>query len=60
MNMEGSIIDPNCSPADFIGRNRPRRYPEEIGRVPMLEPQEEFILAERWREHGDRGAAQSS
>jgi len=26
-------------------------------RFPMLEPQEEFMLAKRWREHGDRDAA---
>src|SRR5205823_9926782 len=33
------------------------RYLEEIRRFPMLEPQEEFMLAKRWREHGDREAA---
>src|SRR5215510_5435485 len=33
------------------------RYLEEIPRVPMLEPQDEFILAKRWREHGDHEAA---
>ena len=33
------------------------RYFEEIRRFPMLEPQEEFMLAKRWREHGDREAA---
>jgi RNA polymerase sigma-32 factor len=33
------------------------RYLEEIRRVPMLEPQDEFMLAKRWREHGDRDAA---
>src|SRR5436189_3734757 len=33
------------------------RYLEEIRRFPMLEPQDEFILAERWREHCDRDAA---
>ncbi|MET0922714.1 MAG: RNA polymerase sigma factor RpoH [Xanthobacteraceae bacterium] len=33
------------------------RYLEEIRRFPMLEPQEEFMLAKRWREHGDRNAA---
>ena len=33
------------------------RYLEEIRRFPMLEPQDEFILAKRWREHGDRDAA---
>jgi RNA polymerase sigma-32 factor len=32
-------------------------YLEEIRRFPMLEPQEEFMLAKRWREHGDRDAA---
>ena len=33
------------------------RYLEEIRRFPMLEPQEEYMLAKRWREHGDRTAA---
>src|SRR3977135_139573 len=33
------------------------RYLDEIRRFPMLEPQEEFMLAKRWREHGDRNAA---
>src|SRR6266403_470674 len=33
------------------------RYTEEIRRVPMLEPHEEYMLAKRWREHGDHGAA---
>ncbi|MFZ1884974.1 MAG: RNA polymerase sigma factor RpoH [Rhodoplanes sp.] len=33
------------------------RYLEEIRRFPMLQPQEEYMLAKRWREHGDRGAA---
>jgi RNA polymerase sigma-32 factor len=32
-------------------------YILEIRRFPMLEPQEEFMLAKRWREHGDRDAA---
>jgi RNA polymerase sigma-32 factor len=34
------------------------RYLKEIRRYPLLEPQEEFMLAKRWREHGDRDAAQ--
>src|SRR6266540_3115072 len=33
------------------------RYIEEIRRVPMLEPQDEYMLAKRWREHGDADAA---
>jgi RNA polymerase sigma-32 factor len=33
------------------------RYLEEIRKFPMLEPDEEFMLAKRWREHGDTAAA---
>jgi len=33
------------------------RYLDEIRRFPMLEPHEEYMLAKRWREHGDRNAA---
>src|ERR1700684_1156884 len=33
------------------------RYLEEIRKFPMLEPQDEYMLAKRWREHGDRDAA---
>jgi RNA polymerase sigma-32 factor len=33
------------------------RYLDEIRKFPMLEPHEEFMLAKRWREHGDRDAA---
>src|SRR6266480_851651 len=33
------------------------RYAEEIRRVPMLEPHDEYMLAKRWREHGDHEAA---
>ncbi len=33
------------------------RYLEEIRRFPMLEPQQEYMLAKSWREHGDREAA---
>jgi RNA polymerase sigma-32 factor len=32
-------------------------YLEQIRRFPMLEPQEEYMLAKSWREHGDRDAA---
>jgi len=32
-------------------------YLDEIRRFPMLEPQEEYMLAKRWREHGDTDAA---
>ncbi|MEN9755019.1 MAG: polymerase sigma factor RpoH [Pseudomonadota bacterium] len=33
------------------------RYLAEIRRFPMLQPQEEFMLAKSWREHGDSEAA---
>jgi RNA polymerase sigma-32 factor len=33
------------------------RYLKRIRRLPMLEPQEEYTLAKRWREHGDSDAA---
>ena len=32
-------------------------YLEQIRRFPMLEPQEEYMLAKQWREQGDRDAA---
>src|SRR6266851_4640922 len=32
-------------------------YFEQIRRFPMLERQEEYMLAKRWREHGDQQAA---
>jgi RNA polymerase sigma-32 factor len=33
------------------------RYLDEIRRFPMLQPEEEYILAKRWREHSDGDAA---
>src|SRR5215208_2243781 len=33
------------------------RYLDEIRKFPMLEPDEEYMLAKSWREHGDRDAA---
>ena len=34
------------------------RYLDEIRRFPMLQPQEEYMLAKRWREHEDPAAAE--
>src|SRR3569832_1284172 len=33
------------------------RYLAEIRKFPMLEPQQEYMLAKRWREHDDSDAA---
>src|SRR5213078_1264827 len=33
------------------------RYLQEIRQFPMLQPDEEYMLAKRWKEHGDREAA---
>jgi RNA polymerase sigma-32 factor len=33
------------------------RYLDEIRKFPMLKPDEEYMLAKRWREHEDRDAA---
>ncbi|WP_246770944.1 RNA polymerase sigma factor RpoH [Aestuariivirga sp. YIM B02566] len=33
------------------------RYLQEIRQFPMLQPDEEFMLAKQWKEHGDREAA---
>ena len=34
------------------------RYLQEIRKFPMLEPDEEYMLAKRYKEHQDPGAAQ--
>ena len=41
----------------IAGESGLSRYLQEIKRFPMLEPQEEYMLAKRWREHDDREAA---
>ncbi len=41
----------------IAGESGLARYMQEIKRFPMLEPHEEYMLAKRWREHGDREAA---
>jgi RNA polymerase sigma-32 factor len=41
----------------IAGESGLARYLQEIKRFPMLEPHDEYMLAKRWREHGDREAA---
>jgi RNA polymerase sigma-32 factor len=57
MNMEGLSLARTAALAILSGETGLTQYPEQIRRFPMLEPQEEFMLAKRWREHGDRDAA---
>ena len=40
------------------GANGLARYMAEIRKFPMLQPDEEYMLAKRWTEHEDTGAAQ--
>jgi RNA polymerase sigma-32 factor len=41
----------------LTGESGLSRYLVKIRRFPLLEPQQEFMLAKAWREHGDRVAA---
>jgi RNA polymerase sigma-32 factor len=54
---EGAVMAQAASLPIITAESGLARYLDEIRRFPMLEPQEEFILAKRWREHGDRAAA---
>ena len=44
-------------PSVVSGEGGLSRYLEEIRRFPMLQPQQEYMLAKRYREHEDTGAA---
>jgi RNA polymerase sigma-32 factor len=45
-------------PSIVNGADGLARYLEEIRRFPMLQPDEEYMLAKRWQEHQDADAAQ--
>ena len=47
----------NNLPTITSGAGGLSRYMEEIRKFPMLQPDEEFMLAKRWTEHGDTEAA---
>ncbi len=44
-------------PALASGEGGLNRYLQDIRQFPMLQPEEEFMLAKRWKEHGDTAAA---
>src|SRR5258706_15436639 len=41
----------------IVGEGGLSRYLGEIRKFPLLDPQEEYMLAKRWREHQDTDAA---
>ncbi len=47
----------NNLPSITAGEGGLNRYLDEIRKFPMLEPQEEYMLAKRYQEHDDRKAA---
>ena len=47
----------NTLPSVAAGDSGLTRYMEEIRRFPMLEPDQEYMLAKRYQEHDDRDAA---
>jgi RNA polymerase sigma-32 factor len=55
--LEGAVMARVAALPILTAESGLTRYLEEIRRFPMLEPQDEFMLAKRWREHGDRDAA---
>jgi RNA polymerase sigma-32 factor len=44
-------------PAIAAGEGSLNRYLQEIRQFPMLQPEEEYMLGKRWKEHGDSEAA---
>ena len=48
---------PNLSVPSLSGEGSLTRYLQEIRKFPMLEPEEEYMLAKRWKEHEDSEAA---
>jgi RNA polymerase sigma-32 factor len=55
--MEGLSLARTAAVPVLSGEAGLGRYPEQIKRFPMLESREEFMLAKRWRQHGDCDAA---
>jgi RNA polymerase sigma-32 factor len=54
---EGKMARSTSSLPSISSEGGLSRYLQEIRQFPMLQPEEEFMLAKRWKEHGDREAA---
>src|SRR5580693_8336785 len=55
--LEGAKMARTATLPVLNGEHGLSRYLAEIRKFPMLEPQQEYMLAKRWREHDDRDAA---
>src|SRR6202035_323329 len=55
--LEGAKMARTATLPVLNGESGLSRYLAEIRKFPMLEPQQEYMLAKRWREHDDRDAA---
>src|SRR3979411_1814835 len=55
--VKGATVARTVALPIFTAESGLTRYLKEIRRFPMLEPQDEYMLAKHWREHGDRDAA---
>jgi RNA polymerase sigma-32 factor len=56
-NLEGAVMAHATALSILSVESGLSRFLEKARRFPMLEPQEEYMLAKRWREHDDRAAA---
>src|SRR5690606_16949913 len=54
---KGGCFMAQTLPSIVSGEGGLARYLEEIRRFPMLQPQEEYMLAKRYQEHDDTDAA---
>src|SRR5258708_40379487 len=55
--LEGAQMARTATLPVLNGESGLSRYLSEIRKFPMLEPQQEYMFAKRWREHDDRDAA---
>src|SRR5215217_4392475 len=55
--LEGARMARTATLPVLNGESGLSRYLAEIRKFPMLEPQQEYMFAKRWREHDDRDAA---
>ena len=56
INPKDNVMAPAPALSIITAQSGLSRYFEEVRRFPLLEPQEEFMLAKHWRERGDNDA----